>query len=57
MNFMDSRTLLFSHYWKEAADSSQNIHRFRTHSKEEFECFRRVLNRRLNENKRDFLVY
>jgi hypothetical protein len=50
MRFMDSRTLFFSHCWKEAIGSSQSIHRFRSHSKEELTCFERILSRRANRH-------
>jgi hypothetical protein len=46
MNFMDARALLFTQNWNESVNSSMARHRFRTHSKEELECFERMLTKR-----------
>ena len=37
---------LFSNRWKQAARAYQNKHRFRSHSQEELESFKRMLERR-----------
>jgi hypothetical protein len=46
MYFMDNRALFFSLCWKEAAESSSTIHRFRTHTNAERISFERMLNKR-----------
>jgi hypothetical protein len=46
MYFMDNRILSFLSFWNEATLYSQNIHRFRTHSKEEVASFNRTLLKR-----------
>jgi hypothetical protein len=46
MYFMDNRALFFSLCWKEAAESSSTIHRFRTHTNAESSCFERMLDKR-----------
>jgi hypothetical protein len=43
MYFMDNRSLAFLGYWKNATNSSQDLHRFRNHSKEEDASFKRTL--------------
>jgi hypothetical protein len=48
MYFMDFRAMPFLNCWKEATRKSQNIHRFRTHSKEEAASFKRTLLKREN---------
>jgi hypothetical protein len=48
MCFMDFRTIPFVRCWREATRSSQNIHRFRNHSKEELASFNRTRLKREN---------
>jgi hypothetical protein len=46
MNFMDAKTVFYLQNWKEAVDSSDKVHRFRTHTQKELRSFERMLNKR-----------
>jgi hypothetical protein len=52
MSLMDARALFYTGYWRQAADNSQSIHRFRSHTKEELLSFRRLLNKRMSRDRR-----
>jgi hypothetical protein len=52
MDFMDFRIYPFMRCWKNAIESAQTIHKFRTHSKEEAQCFKRMLAKRAHSDSR-----
>ena len=46
MSLLSINALFFARRWREAVASSQSDHRFHSHTKEERECFERMLARR-----------